>query len=94
MKLVNFAGTDDLIGKIVNVKIDKALTWILRGKAMPEKGNDHECAPVKEMSIECPPVKGSSLNCPPVKGGRGVSNIPTGGLPGTSSLCWSPLHGR
>lgn len=30
-KVVNFPGTEDLIGKIVNVKIEKAYTWHLRG---------------------------------------------------------------
>ena len=31
-KLVNFEGTEDLIGKLVNVKITKAFTWHLRGE--------------------------------------------------------------
>lgn len=31
-KVVNFAGTEDLIGKIVDVKIEKAFSWHLRGK--------------------------------------------------------------
>lgn len=30
-KLVNFEGTKDLIGKVVNVKIEKAYTWHLKG---------------------------------------------------------------
>lgn len=30
-KVVNFAGSEDLIGKIVNVKIEKAYTWHLNG---------------------------------------------------------------
>jgi tRNA-2-methylthio-N6-dimethylallyladenosine synthase len=32
MKLVTFAGGKELVGEIVNVKIDKAGTWILEGK--------------------------------------------------------------
>lgn len=31
-KIVNFKGNPDLIGKIINVKIDKANTWALHGK--------------------------------------------------------------
>ena len=31
-KLVNFEGSEDLIGKLVNVKITKAFTWHLRGE--------------------------------------------------------------
>ena len=31
-KLVNFPGDESLIGKIVDVKIEKAFTWHLRGK--------------------------------------------------------------
>ena len=31
-KLVNFEGKEDLIGKLVNVKITKAFTWHLRGE--------------------------------------------------------------
>ena len=31
-KLVNFEGSEELIGKLVNVKIIKAFTWHLRGE--------------------------------------------------------------
>ena len=31
-KLVNFEGSNDLIGKLVKVKIEKAYTWHLKGK--------------------------------------------------------------
>lgn len=33
-KLVNFEGDESLIGSLVNVKIDKAFTWHLRGKLL------------------------------------------------------------
>ena len=32
MKLVRFAGGEDLVGKIVEVRIEKAMTWMLDGK--------------------------------------------------------------
>ena len=35
-KVVNFSGSKDLIGKIVNVKIEKAFSWHLRGKLVEE----------------------------------------------------------
>jgi len=31
MKIVEFSGTEDMIGKIIKVRVDEALTWILRG---------------------------------------------------------------
>lgn len=34
MKLVSFPGTEDMIGEIVSVKIEKAETWILEGKRL------------------------------------------------------------
>jgi len=35
-KVVNFAGSKELIGKIVDVKIEKAFSWHLRGKLVEE----------------------------------------------------------
>ena len=33
-KLVNFKGTEDMIGKIVDVRIDVSKTWTLEGEAI------------------------------------------------------------
>ena len=33
-KLINFAGRDDLIGKIINVRVTEAKTWSLDGEVV------------------------------------------------------------